>query len=131
MFDRYALLAALVFSVLAVLLMFYGVVSCQPSVSDHIVLDRNTVLVITHDEANLAPLYAFMDEHNISYYIYNVDHPPYYMVYGDRNVPLMPPVVFVPAVVCWDGNRIVGTAGYDLNAAERLVSRCRGLEVNG
>ncbi len=99
-------------------------------VKPYIALDKNTVLVITHDEANLAPFYVYLQEHNIPYFIYNIDHAPYYLRYGDRNIPLMPPVTFVPAVICYRGNNLVGTTGYDYNLAIKTVRYCLG-EVNG
>lgn len=113
---------------------YYGVSLVAPAksgyVKPYITLDRNTVLVITHDKANLAPFFAYLQEHNIPYFIYNIDHAPYFLRYGDRNIPLMPPVTFVPAVVCYRGDKLVGTAGYDYNVVIKTVKYCLG-EVNG
>lgn len=92
-------------------------------------LPDNAVLFVTAGDVNaLGPLVEFAESHGLSPYVWDIDSAPAYVSIGDRNVPLAPPVLALPAYLCRasDADTVIGYFGADLNIFKVVVSRCRG-----
>ncbi len=94
----------------------------------YVALPENTVVFVHFGDANVAPYRSFAKSHGLEFYSMNVDDPQIFILLGERRIPLIPPVVSLPAYMCLaaDSNRIIGYIGSDLNVYRLVVSKCRG-----
>jgi len=93
------------------------------------VLPPNTVVFVHFGDFNVEPYRGFAESHGLVFYDLNVDDPEYYLLLGERRIPLIPPVISLPAYMCLDVNdvnRVIGYAGPDFNVYRLVVSKCFG-----
>lgn len=120
-------LALSVVSILAFMHAIHIIAPKHPDVcTDHFDGD---VIVVTYDGAPIDQQLTWLREHNVNFLLYNIDHSKYYILLSGRRIPLIPPVNYVPAFICvTDDNRVIGTAGTDVNIFLRFITHCRGVK---
>lgn len=122
-----AYLVAIVISALVVLSL-YLYYSSHPTTVTYTKLPDNTLILVYGSSGPIDQMKSFAESHGLSVYEVNVHDPTYYLLLGTKKVPLVPPVLSIPAYLCLsqDKNTVIGYYSSDLNVFKLVVSHCYG-----